>query len=323
MYRTSGKTVLTRLGVSVLTVFAFTLVATQRAGAMTSGTVETPAIIKPEIKIKISRDSLYPGQKVRVTGSLSPKDSLSQIRLRVAHGGKLVKSQNVKVRKGKFSGNVKILSRGRYTLKAITSSTYESPAQSNTKSFSVSTPTLTVGSRGAAVKYLQSKLKAKHYWLNTTGTYDGATARAVMAFRKLTSLGREQTVNRAVWSKLGSGAGSFKLRHKRKSRYVEIDLSQQVLALAQNGKVHRILHTSSGAIGTPTILGTFSVYRHQPGKNAKGMIDSVYFIRGYAIHGFNSVPIFPASHGCLRIPPENARAVFNWLRKGDKITVYP
>ena len=27
---------------------------------------------------------------------------------------------------------------------------------------------------------------------------------------------------------------------------------------------------------------------------------SSYFIRGYAIHGYKSVPNYPASHGCLR-----------------------
>jgi lipoprotein-anchoring transpeptidase ErfK/SrfK len=32
------------------------------------------------------------------------------------------------------------------------------------------------------------------------------------------------------------------------------------------------------------------------------MVDSSYFIRGYAIHGYASVPTYPASHGCVRTP---------------------
>ena len=48
--------------------------------------------------------------------------------------------------------------------------------------------------------------------------------------------------------------------------------------------------------------GSFKVYSKTSGTNAKGMVHSSYFIRGYAMHGYWSVPVFPASHGCLRVP---------------------
>ena len=58
------------------------------------------------------------------------------------------------------------------------------------------------------------------------------------------------------------------------------------------------------------MLGSFRVYMKTPGTNAKGMVDSNYFIRGYAIHGYVDVPAFNASHGCLRIPiPDAARGL--------------
>ena len=60
-----------------------------------------------------------------------------------------------------------------------------------------------------------------------------------------------------------------------------------------------------------------------PGTNAKGMVDSSYFIRGYAIHGYASVPPYNASHGCLRVPLANARAIYDWLRIGDVVWVEP
>ena len=37
------------------------------------------------------------------------------------------------------------------------------------------------------------------------------------------------------------------------------------------------------------------------------MVDSNYFIRGYAIHGYAEVPTYAASHGCLRVPIPDAR----------------
>ena len=96
-----------------------------------------------------------------------------------------------------------------------------------------------------------------------------------------------------------------------------------MLALIEGGKVVSIYHTSSGAPATPTVIGSFRVYMQTPGTNAKGMVDSSYFIRGYAIHGYVDVPAFNASHGCLRIPIPDAARVFNWLHIGDRVIVYP
>ena len=52
------------------------------------------------------------------------------------------------------------------------------------------------------------------------------------------------------------------------------------------------------------------------------MVDSAYFIRGYATHGYPSVPIYPASHGCLRVPIPDARTIFNWITIGTPVDVY-
>ena len=52
----------------------------------------------------------------------------------------------------------------------------------------------------------------------------------------------------------------------------------------------RIYTISSGKPSTPTVLGRFRVYLKTPGTNSEGMVDSNYFIRGYAIHGYAEVP---------------------------------
>ena len=59
------------------------------------------------------------------------------------------------------------------------------------------------------------------------------------------------------------------------------------------------------------------------GTNALGMVDASYFVGGYAIHGYVSVPAFNASHGCLRVPIPDARRISNWLGHGDVVWVYP
>jgi hypothetical protein len=179
------------------------------------------------------------------------------------------------------------------------------------------------GSRGPAVRFLQSRLARLHYVTSRGGVYDAATGRAVMAFRKLTGMSRVFTANEQVYKALLAGKGQFKVRHPRDGRHVEARLNQQVLALIDGSKVKRIYHTSSGAPATPTVRGKFRVYLKTPGTNAKGMVDSSYFIRGYAIHGYVSVPPYNASHGCLRVPVPNARSIYDWLRIGNVVWVEP
>ena len=87
-------------------------------------------------------------------------------------------------------------------------------------------------------------------------------------------------------------------------------------------KVERIYHTSSGSPATPTVRGNFRFYMAQPGYNAKEMFWSKYFIRGYAIHGYKSVPVFNASHGCFRVPLSDAKSIYDWIEIGDRIDVY-
>jgi lipoprotein-anchoring transpeptidase ErfK/SrfK len=79
---------------------------------------------------------------------------------------------------------------------------------------------------------------------------------------------------------------------------------------------------SSGKPSTPTVRGQFRFYSKTPGTNGKGMLDSNYFIGGYAIHGYPEVPAFAASHGCIRVPNANAASIFGWIALGDRIWVY-
>jgi lipoprotein-anchoring transpeptidase ErfK/SrfK len=121
---------------------------------------------------------------------------------------------------------------------------------------------------------------------------------------------------------LARGAGGFAVRHPDLGRHIEADLSRQVIALIAGGRVRRIYPVSSGKASTPTVLGTFHVYLKTPGTNAKGMVDAAYFFGAYATHGYPSVPTFPASHGCLRVPMPEAMSIFSWLSYGDRVDVY-
>jgi lipoprotein-anchoring transpeptidase ErfK/SrfK len=178
------------------------------------------------------------------------------------------------------------------------------------------------GAHGRAVRLLQEGLRALAYVTPVNGSYDDATGRAVLAFRKVNRMARVETPSTAIFKKLFRGKGGFTLKHPGAGRHVEFDWARQVLVFAQGGKAIRIYHASSGKPSTPTVFGTFHFYSKTPGTNAKGMVDSNYFIRGYAVHGYADVPPLAASHGCIRVPIPDAASIFNWIQLGETIFVY-
>src|SRR3954447_11382659 len=135
------------------------------------------------------------------------------------------------------------------------------------------------GARGPVVRLLQAQLAGLGYVIGTPGLYDARTARAVLAFRKVTGMARTSIASSDVFRKLAHGQGAFHIHFPSHGKHVEADLALQVIALIRNGKAERIYPVSSGKPSTPTIKGHFRVYLRSPGTNAKGMYMSSYFIR--------------------------------------------
>jgi peptidoglycan hydrolase-like protein with peptidoglycan-binding domain len=185
----------------------------------------------------------------------------------------------------------------------------------------VVSPSVAPGERGPAVTLLQSLLAGLRYAVPRSGVYDPGTQRAVLAWRKMVGASRNEIANSSVFNGLLAGRGRFHVRHPLDGRHVEARLGKQVLALVDGAKVVAIYHISSGKPSTPTVRGKFHVYLKTLGTNSEGMVDSNYFIRGYAIHGYYDVPTYNASHGCLRVPIPDARRIYDWLSIGDVVWV--
>jgi L,D-transpeptidase catalytic domain len=182
---------------------------------------------------------------------------------------------------------------------------------------------LRLGAHGPAVRLLQDELARLRYEVPVNGRFDEATGRAVLALRKVIGLERIDSANAGVFQRLQRGQGRYHVRYRSDGRHVEADLSKQVLVeVERHGRVRRIYTMSSGKPSTPTVIGRFRVYMKETGTNSHGMVDSNYFIRGYAIHGYAEVPAYAASHGCLRIPIPDAPAVFGWVQVGYPVDVY-
>lgn len=271
-----------------------------------------------------------PRSGVRVEGIVRPFVAGQSVLVRVARGGRQLSAQRAAVRDGgsgtgRFAVAVPTGKRaGVLTISVLHEATaLQAAITAPAARLEVVLPRAIPGSRGPSVRLLQRSLGRLHYALGTSGVFDGATARAVEAFRKLTGLARTQQANDRVFRLLGRGAGAFHPRNRHQGAHFEADLSHQVLAEVDGGgNVRRIYPMSSGKPSTPTVIGTFHVYSKTSGTNEKGMVDANYFIRGYAIHGYIDVPPYAASHGCLRIPIPDAAAVFAWARYGYAVDVY-
>lgn len=99
---------------------------------------------------------------------------------------------------------------------------------------------------------------------------------------------------------------------------VTIDLSDQQMTVAVGGDVRHRWPVSTGRSGYPTPTGTYHpirMYRsyYSIKYDNAPMPWAIFFRGGYAIHGTTEVRSLgrAASHGCVRLHPDNARVLYN------------
>jgi L,D-transpeptidase-like protein/putative peptidoglycan binding protein/PKD domain-containing protein len=175
------------------------------------------------------------------------------------------------------------------------------------------------GSSGLSAYALDRRLHELHYGLGRVDGYYGQDdVDAVTAFQKLHGLPRTGGVDARVWAELEQATVP---RARYPGDHVEVSKGLQVLFVVRNGQVAIVSTVSTGATGN-TPLGHFHVYSKVPGYNAKEMFDSSFFVGGFAIHGYHSVPAYPASHGCVRIPLWIAVRVYSLIDYGTSVYIY-
>lgn len=102
----------------------------------------------------------------------------------------------------------------------------------------------------------------------------------------------------------------------------KVDISEQRMHVFVNGRRQYTFKVSTGARGYVTPTGTWKPKRmHKMWYSRKydnaPMPHSVFFHRGYAVHATNQISRLgrPASHGCIRLHPRNARMFFNTVKR--------
>lgn len=122
--------------------------------------------------------------------------------------------------------------------------------------------------------------------------------------------------------------GDASLSQASASVQVRISLSGQSMNVNVGGSHYATWAISTGRQGYGTPAGAYrpqSMHKMHYSRryNMTPMPHSIFFYHGFAIHGTSEVRNLgrPASHGCIRLSPQNARALFGLVgRYGMKNT---
>jgi lipoprotein-anchoring transpeptidase ErfK/SrfK len=287
--------------------------ATYRAafGSILSNSV-TPGV-RPAVAVSLPRSRMV-GQRLVVGLRLRPADSGS-LRVRLWRGGRQLAPRSLRAR-----GMLRLATRQAttYVLQVTAVSAGDFARAVTTVRTTVHVPYLAPGSRGPSVRLLERRLAELGFALRgADGLYAHDTYEAVLAFQKLHGLSWTGRVGPTLWARL-QRAGRPRARYR--GTHLEISKGRQLLFDVRDGRVIRVVHVSTGATGN-TPVGRWRIYRKVGGWDWV-LWYPMYFLRGFAVHGYPSVPAYPASHGCVRVPMWIAPTLFATHPYGQTIYVY-
>ena len=178
----------------------------------------------------------------------------------------------------------------------------------------------------AEVRRLQQRLADLGYLPadGVDGVAGEQTRFAVLGFQKWEGLGRDGVAGPATRAALDRARRPTP-RTSAPGRRVEVLLDRQLALYVESGRVVRTLHVATGARGFETPAGRYAVFRKE--QRSWSVPYKVwlpwasYFVGGVAFHESPDVPAGPASHGCVRVPPADARWLYDRLPNGTAVTV--
>jgi N-acetylmuramoyl-L-alanine amidase len=165
------------------------------------------------------------------------------------------------------------------------------------------------------VSELQERLRDLRFWMGPIdGGFGPVTEQAVLAFQKANGIQVDGLVGPETRAALADPV--VPRPRTTTGRAMEVDKEKQLLYAVLDGEVQWVFHTSTGtelAYAHPdgytaladTPPGTHTVYYEVDGWQ-DGELGPLYRPKyfhhdGIAVHGYGSVPPYPASHGCVRV----------------------
>jgi LysM repeat protein len=126
----------------------------------------------------------------------------------------------------------------------------------------------------------------------------------------------------------GRGGGASSGGGSSAGRWIEVDLSSQRAIARQGDAAVRTMVVSTGIARYPTPPGQFRIYAKYPsvtmsgpGYYLPGVPHTMFFYRGYALHGtyWHSNFGHPMSHGCVNLPMDAAGWLYKWASIGTPV----
>ena len=114
-------------------------------------------------------------------------------------------------------------------------------------------------------------------------------------------------------------------------RWIDVDLTHQRLNAYEGQTLVRTTLVSTGLARTPTPAGRYKIQiklrsddMDGPGYYLPNVPFTMYFYRGYALHGTYWHTNFgqPMSHGCVNLPTSEAEWLFNWAEVGTLVHIH-
>lgn len=112
--------------------------------------------------------------------------------------------------------------------------------------------------------------------------------------------------------------------------WIDINLSTQTLCLFHSAGTNCFI-VSTGLPYTPTVTGTYHIWTKLssttmsgPGYYLPGVLWTMYFYRGYGIHGCYWHNNFghPMSHGCVNMRNHEAQFVYDRVSVGTRVVIH-
>ncbi|MFI6295370.1 L,D-transpeptidase family protein [Nonomuraea sp. NPDC050790] len=226
---------------------------------------------------------------------------------------------------------------------AVTAAGTAHSAVTGAGTFAAPKKKLKLGAKGKTVVLLQKRLAELGYRPGKAdGRYGGSTLTAIWAFQKVNGIKPTSTISSRTWNALEAPKAPRILVKNGKPTRAEVNLSTQIMVMYVQGVPKLITHISSGS-GIPycetttwqgksqrfcgsarTPTGNYKTTWRRSGwhKSYLGQLyNPIFFNGGIAFHGALSVPLYPASHGCVRLPMNVAQALPAMLGKGVPVHV--
>jgi lipoprotein-anchoring transpeptidase ErfK/SrfK len=183
---------------------------------------------------------------------------------------------------------------------------------------------------------IEQRLSDLGYWITTVDNKrDDSTRQAIIAFQKVEGRKRTGVLSAADLAALETATRPT-AKYPEGPAHVEVDIGRQVLFyVGDDGTVKHIVSVSTGSEKkyfdqgqwqtAHTTRGKYKVTWKYNGIRKASLGDLYYpsyFNGGIAVHGSPSIPTYPASHGCVRVPLFADQALYKMMPVGTPVYVY-